>query len=64
MSSVLATPISLVTADALPAWLEAHPQHRNWLQATGFRARPGSFALLPDRYLGQLLWGRWLGLLS
>ena len=24
----------------------------------------GSFALLPDRYLGQLIWGRWLGLLS
>ena len=24
----------------------------------------GSFALLPDRYLGQLVWGQWLGLLG
>ena len=24
----------------------------------------GSFALLPSRYLGQLIWGQWFGLLG
>lgn len=42
-----AVPITLVTADTLPAWLEDHPAHRAWVQANRFRAKPGSFLLLP-----------------
>ena len=46
-SADTATPITLVTSEVLPAWLEAHPEHRPWLEATAFKARPGSHALLP-----------------
>jgi leucyl aminopeptidase len=42
-----ATPLTLVTAATLPAWLEAHPEHRPWVEATGFSGKPGSHALLP-----------------
>jgi len=42
------------------------PGHRRAMQITYVAGCivAGSFALLPDRYLGQLLWGQWLGLLS
>ncbi|MED5619165.1 leucyl aminopeptidase family protein [Ideonella sp. BN130291] len=52
-----AVPITLVSAADLPAWLEAHPAQRAWLSATGFKARPGSFALVPgaNGELGQVL---------
>jgi leucyl aminopeptidase len=43
------TPIRLVSADGLAAALAAAPPAtRRWLQATGFKARPHSHALLPD----------------
>ena len=32
---------------ALPAWLEAHPESREWLSAVGFKGEPGTFAFLP-----------------
>jgi leucyl aminopeptidase len=47
MSNDTAIPISLVRTNELGAWLETHAQHRAWVQATGFKAKPGSFTLLP-----------------
>lgn len=40
------------------------PGHRLAMQVTYFSACivAGGFTLLPDRYLGQLIWGQWLGL--
>lgn len=40
-------------------------RHRTWMQALYFSACIGAgvFTLLPTRYLGQLVWGQWLGLL-
>src|SRR6185436_12532596 len=32
---------------ALPAWLEAHSQYRDWIATVGFKGEPGSFAFLP-----------------
>jgi leucyl aminopeptidase len=42
-----AIPVAPVTAAMLPTWLEAHPQSRDWLAVTGFKAEPGSFAFIP-----------------
>jgi len=41
-------PITPIRRDTLNAWIEAHPQHKRWLEATAFKAEPGSFALLPN----------------
>ena len=40
-------------------------RHRVWMQALYFSACIGAgiFTLLPTRYLGQLVWGQWFGLL-
>ena len=40
-------------------------QHRGWMVRLYFSACIGAgvFTLLPNRYLGQLVWGQWLGLL-
>jgi uncharacterized membrane protein len=40
-------------------------QHRGWMVWLYLSAciGAGSFTLLPNRYLGQLVWGQWLGLL-
>jgi uncharacterized membrane protein len=39
-------------------------RHRIWMLALYFSACIGAgiFTLLPSRYLGQLVWGQWLGL--
>ena len=42
-----AIPIAPVTAATLPAWLETHPQSRDWISTIGFKADPGTFAFLP-----------------
>jgi len=44
--AILITPVS---ATALPRWMEEHAQWRAWIAASGFKAEPGSWALLPDR---------------
>ncbi|MDD7971588.1 leucyl aminopeptidase family protein [Roseinatronobacter alkalisoli] len=42
-------PLHLVTADGLAAWTEMQPRRmRAWLEATGFAARVGTVALVPD----------------
>ena len=46
--SASAIPVSPINAAALPAWLEAHPESRAWLGATGFSAAPGTFAFVPN----------------
>jgi uncharacterized membrane protein len=40
-------------------------RHRIWMQALYFSACIGAGvgALLPNRTLGQLVWGQWFGLL-
>jgi leucyl aminopeptidase len=43
-----AIPITPVGATGLAAWLDSHPQSRDWLERTGFKAEPGTFAFLPD----------------
>ena len=43
-----AVPITPVTKAALPQWLEAHPDKREWLNVIGFKAEPNSFAFLPS----------------
>ena len=44
-----AIPIALVRKNALPGFLaEAGERERRWLEATGFAAEPGKFALVPD----------------
>ena len=42
------------------------PAHRKAMQSVylGACIGAGAFTLLPGRYLGQLVWGHWLGLLS
>ena len=42
------------------------PGHRRAMQITYVAGClvAGSFALLPSRYLGQLIWGQWFGLLG
>jgi len=42
-----AVPITPVTKDSLPQWLERHPGRREWLNLIGFKAEPNSFAFLP-----------------
>ncbi|MEX1168290.1 MAG: DUF2306 domain-containing protein [Hydrogenophaga sp.] len=39
--------------------------HRSWMRSLYFSACLGAgvFTLLPQRYLGQLVWGQWLGLI-
>ena len=39
--------------------------HRIWMKSLYFSAciGAGAFTLLPQRYLGQLVWGQWLGLI-
>jgi leucyl aminopeptidase len=41
-----AVPITPVGKAGLADWLKSHPQHRDWLDAVGFKADPGSFAFL------------------
>ncbi|HEY3179911.1 MAG TPA: leucyl aminopeptidase family protein [Casimicrobiaceae bacterium] len=43
-----ATPITPVSAAALPAWLEQHPQSREWIASIGFKADAGTFAFVPS----------------
>jgi uncharacterized membrane protein len=40
-------------------------KHRGWMVRLYLSAciGAGSFTLLPNRYLGQLVWGQWLGLI-
>ena len=42
------------------------PAHRRAMQSVylGACIGAGAFSLLPGRYLGQVVWGTWLGLLS
>lgn len=42
--------------------LKGHRQTMQWLYI-GACGIAGAFTLLPNRYLGQLVWGQWLGLL-
>jgi len=43
-------PITLITKAGLPKWLKAAPAvARNWVEGTGFAAKPGEFCLLPGR---------------
>src|SRR5215472_8744002 len=42
-----AIPITAVTPQTLPAWIERHPQSRAWLSSLGFKAAPGTFVFLP-----------------
>ena len=44
-----AVPITSVNATTLPRWIDEHAQWRAWLMASGFKAEPGTWALLPDR---------------
>lgn len=45
----LATPLVFMQTDKLTEWLEKQSQHtRNWVKATGFRAKTDSFCLVPD----------------
>jgi leucyl aminopeptidase len=39
--------ITPVTKETLPAWIERHPQSRDWISSIGFKAAPGTFAFLP-----------------
>ena len=41
--------IAPVSAAALPGWLDAHPESREWVAAVGFKAEPGTFAFLPGK---------------
>ena len=42
--------------------IEVHRKTMVWLYL-GACITAGAFTLLPSRYLGQLVWGQWLGLL-
>ena len=42
--------------------IEGHRKTMQWLYI-GACGIAGAFTLLPNRYLGQLVWGQWLGLL-
>jgi len=57
MSDTPVIPITLVSSADLNEWLETHPQHRAWVQANGFKAKPGSHLLLPGAQggLGEVL---------
>jgi leucyl aminopeptidase len=41
-----AIPITPVGKAALPGWLDAHPDSREWIAAVGFKGEPGTFAFL------------------
>ena len=41
--------IAPVSSAALPGWLDAHPESREWIAAVGFKAEPGTFAFLPGK---------------
>ncbi len=44
-----ATPLHLVDGAGLEAWRDNQPERvRTWLEATGFAAKPGQIALIPD----------------
>jgi len=44
-----AVPITPLTADGLTRWLETQPDSlATWVRATGFAAKPGTQALIPD----------------
>src|SRR4249920_2446610 len=38
--------VTAVGEAALPGWLDAHPEAREWVSAVGFKAEPGTFAFL------------------
>ena len=40
--------IRIIAVDeaALPRWLDAHPESREWISAVGFKGEPGTFAFL------------------
>ncbi len=42
-----AVPIIPISKGSLPQWVESHPEQREWLNLTGFKAEPGSFTFLP-----------------
>ena len=42
-----AIPITPVRAESLGAWLDSHKRSREWLDRTGFKAEPGTFAFVP-----------------
>src|SRR5215831_7781857 len=42
-----ATTITPVVKETLSAWIERHPQSRDWISSIGFKAAPGTFAFLP-----------------
>ncbi|MGD1931651.1 MAG: M17 family metallopeptidase [Leptolyngbyaceae cyanobacterium] len=57
MSSSMPIPILLVTAEQLS---QDFPAEKGWIEATGFKAEPGTFCLLPgpDQRLAKVLVGR------
>ncbi len=55
-----AVPITALTKDQLPAWLQrASERERNWAQSTGFSAEAEKLALMPGENggLGRVLVG-------
>ena len=43
------TPLVAVTEKTYPAWVKEQPSPaRAWLEAQGFKGKPGSFCVLPD----------------
>jgi leucyl aminopeptidase len=38
--------ITTVGEEALPGWLDAHPESREWISTVGFKGEPGTFAFL------------------
>ena len=55
-----AVPLTALSKEQLPAWLErASARERDWAAATGFKAAAGKTALLPDAHgkLGRVLVG-------
>ena len=42
-----AIPVTPITAQTLPAWIERYPQSRQWLSSVGFRGAPGTVAFVP-----------------
>ncbi len=55
-----AVPVTALTKDRLPAWLEAAPaRERRWVRTLGFAADAGKFALVPggDGELARVLLG-------
>jgi len=44
-----ARPVHLIKAAGFDAWCRERPEPaRRWLEATGFKAKPGAFSLIPD----------------